>query len=66
MPILLFHGTEDTTVPISSSEEFAAELPRTVSFYRVPGAGHVEAWNVDPPLFDRRVRDFLERVPGGG
>lgn len=64
MPILLFHGTEDQTVPISSSDAFARALPRSVTYYRVPGAGHVEAWNVDPPRYDARVRAFLARVIG--
>jgi uncharacterized protein len=60
MPILLFHGTQDQTVPLSSSEEFADALPEQVTFYEVPGAGHVEAWNVGPRLFDSRVLTFLE------
>jgi alpha-beta hydrolase superfamily lysophospholipase len=62
LPILLFHGGEDSTVPISDSEDFAAELPRWVTYYRVPRAGHVEAWNVDPGLYERRLGDFLGRV----
>lgn len=62
MPILLFHGREDTTVPISSSDEFARALPRLVTYYRVPRAGHVESWNVGPSRYERRVRAFLTRV----
>jgi pimeloyl-ACP methyl ester carboxylesterase len=62
MPILLFHGTEDQTVPISSSDAFARALPRSVTYYRVAGAGHVEAWNVDPRRYDTRVRAFLART----
>jgi uncharacterized protein len=59
LPILLFHGTDDKVVPISTSDEFAAELPRWVTYYRVPEAGHVESWNVDPQLYERRLRTFL-------
>jgi uncharacterized protein len=33
LPILLFHGGEDKVVPISTSDEFAAELPRWVTYY---------------------------------
>jgi uncharacterized protein len=43
LPILLFHGTDDKVVPISTSDDFAAELPRWVTYYRVPEAGHTES-----------------------
>ena len=62
LPILLFHGGEDKVVPISLSEDFAAELPRWVTFHRVAHAGHVESWNVDPQLYERRLRAFLARA----
>jgi len=62
LPILLFHGTEDKTVPISISDAFAGELPRWVTYYRVLKAGHVESWNVDPTLYDQRLAAFLARV----
>ena len=64
LPILLFHGGEDKVVPISLSEDFAAALPRWVSFYRVPRAGHVESWNVDPPLYGQRS-DRIPLAPTG-
>jgi pimeloyl-ACP methyl ester carboxylesterase len=64
LPILLFHGTEDDVVPISTSEELARELPRYVEFHRVPHAAHVGSWNVDPRAYERRVRLFLERLGG--
>lgn len=59
LPILLFHSTEDELVPISTSDAFAAELPRWVTYYRVPIVGHTESWNLDPRLYDRRLRRFL-------
>jgi alpha-beta hydrolase superfamily lysophospholipase len=62
LPILLFHGTEDEVVPISTSDEFAAELPRWVTYFRVPEAGHTEEWNVDPGLYERRLGVFLREV----
>lgn len=62
LPILLFHGTEDDVVPISTSDGFAAELPRWVTYFRVPDAGHTEAWNVDPRRYERRLAAFLRRV----
>jgi pimeloyl-ACP methyl ester carboxylesterase len=59
LPILLFHSTEDKLVPISTSDDFAAELPRWVTYYRVPIVGHTESWNLNPRLYDRRLQRFL-------
>jgi uncharacterized protein len=64
LPVLLFHGLQDKLVPISTSDAFARELGGWVTYYRVPRAGHTEAWNVDPGLYERRVEAFLERVHG--
>jgi pimeloyl-ACP methyl ester carboxylesterase len=66
LPILLFHGTDDKDVPISTSDEFAAELPRWVTYYRVPRAGHTESWNVDPRLYERRLGAFFARMAPAG
>jgi pimeloyl-ACP methyl ester carboxylesterase len=62
LPILLFHGTEDKTVPISLSDAFAKELPRWVTYFRASHAGHVESWNVDPMLYDQRLAAFLSGI----
>ena len=62
LPILLFHGTEDDVVPISTSDELAADLPRWVTYFRAPRAGHTEAWNVAPKLYESRLISFLGRV----
>jgi alpha-beta hydrolase superfamily lysophospholipase len=59
LPILLFHGTEDSLIPISASNEFAEELPNWVTYYPTPKADHTESWNVDPQLYERRLENFL-------
>jgi uncharacterized protein len=67
LPILLFHGLEDDLIPIGTSDDFAAELPRWVTYYRVPEAEHTQSWNVDPPLYEKRLTRFLRRyldLPG--
>lgn len=64
LPILLIHTAEDELVPISTSEDFAKELPDHVTFYRVPIGGHTEAWNVNPELYDRRLQVFLKGAQG--
>lgn len=66
LPILLFHGSADETVPVATSDEFARELPGWVTYYRVPHAGHVQAWNVDPGLYDQRLTAFLSRAMSAG
>lgn len=59
LPILLFHGLEDTVVPVETSNELAEELPEWVTYYRLPHAEHTQSWNVDAPLYERRVQAFL-------
>jgi uncharacterized protein len=46
-------------IPISTSDEFAEELPRWVTYHQVPKAGHVESWNVDPRSYEERLKAFL-------
>jgi alpha-beta hydrolase superfamily lysophospholipase len=64
LPILLFHGLDDTVVPVETSDELAAKLPQWVSYHRLPHAEHTQSWNVDPALYQRRVQAFLAALPG--
>jgi pimeloyl-ACP methyl ester carboxylesterase len=59
LPILLFHGDDDKIVPISTSDDFAAELPGWVTYFHAPEAGHVQAWNVNPQRYEHRLEAFL-------
>jgi alpha-beta hydrolase superfamily lysophospholipase len=65
LPILLFHGTEDKVVPLKTSEEFATELPKWVTFYAVPKAGHTQSWNVAPRIYEHRLDRFLNKSLSG-
>ena len=57
MPIWVFHGEEDKSIPISESEEMVARLQKLghkVQFTRYPGVGHnswVRAYNTEA-LYD--------------
>jgi pimeloyl-ACP methyl ester carboxylesterase len=59
MPVLIFHGTDDTTVPIDTSRQLAELRSDLVRFVIVEGAGHVESYNVDPASYQLAVLDFL-------
>ena len=63
LPILLFHGLDDTVVPVETSDELAEGLPKWVTYYRLPRAEHTQSWNVAPPLYQRRVQAFLADLP---
>ncbi|MCH9038600.1 MAG: alpha/beta hydrolase [Chloroflexi bacterium] len=62
VPILLIHGSEDTTIPFSISDDLAKERPDIVTPFFVEGAGHVLAWNIDPEGYNRAVTDFLAAI----
>jgi pimeloyl-ACP methyl ester carboxylesterase len=60
-PILVLHGAEDDDVPIATSEELAKRRPDLVTLVRVPRAGHMESWNVNPATYERTVYDFVAK-----
>ncbi|MGH2607560.1 MAG: alpha/beta hydrolase [Tepidiformaceae bacterium] len=58
LPVLLFHGDSDDTIPVALSDTFAADRENVI-YHRVPGAGHVRSWNADHARYETAVRDFL-------
>jgi uncharacterized protein len=59
IPILLFQGAADPLVPAIDSQHFAAALRRLATYVLVPGAGHIESWNIDPTSYAGHLRAFL-------
>ena len=59
LPTLLFQGTNDTTIPVSMSDDFARAHPDFVTYKRIPNAGHTESWNTDPQAYDNDLTLFL-------
>jgi hypothetical protein len=62
VPVLVFHGTDDTTVPISTSIRLKQLRPSLVTLARFPGAGHVESWNIDRARYTSLLESFLSPV----
>jgi alpha-beta hydrolase superfamily lysophospholipase len=59
VPVLLFHGDADRTIPVDTSDAFAMARPDIVRYVRIPGADHVRAWNHDPEAYRHTVGEFL-------
>lgn len=57
-PMLIFHGTRDTSVPYETSLEMAELRPDIVTLVTTD-ASHVRSWNVDPEAYETAIRDFL-------
>lgn len=62
VPVLLFHGDSDKTVPVSTSDAFARARPDIIEYYRPEGVDHVRAWNADPNGYESAVSEFARRV----
>jgi uncharacterized protein len=58
-PLLVTHGTLDSTVPIEPSRELAAARPDLVIYEEYEGVEHVREWNADRARFDADLRAFL-------
>lgn len=61
IPTFLAHGEADLVVPVQLSDALAEELP-AIDYLRVPDAGHVQCWNLDPAGYEDRLTDFLTRI----
>ena len=59
VPILLFHGDADTLIPVELSDAAAALRPDIITYIRLPGAGHVRAWNMDPEAYRSAILEFV-------
>nr|WP_246363359.1 alpha/beta hydrolase [Deinococcus budaensis] len=64
LPILLWHGTRDRTIPVGQADALAAARPDLVEYHRVEGAKHIRCWNIDPAGYDAALEGFVARVLG--
>jgi pimeloyl-ACP methyl ester carboxylesterase len=58
-PILIFHGTRDISVPLSTSREMATRRPDITTLV-VTEAGHTRSWNIDDVAYAQEIDDFLD------
>ncbi|MFJ3727495.1 alpha/beta hydrolase family protein [Streptomyces sp. NPDC090045] len=59
VPVLIFHGPDDTLAPWGPSRRLAAARPDLVTLHTVSGAGHGAMWNADPAGYQEALRRFL-------
>ncbi|MFF0424254.1 alpha/beta hydrolase [Streptomyces sp. NPDC004520] len=59
VPVLLFHGPDDTLAPWEPSVELAARRPGQVGLQTVRHAPHASMWNADPVRYEESLRRFL-------
>ena len=58
-PIQLFHGSDDSSVPVSLSDEFAKTRLDIVEYHSFQGATHVASWNLESESYESIVHSFL-------
>lgn len=62
-PILMLHGTADTTVPIDLGQRLREAAPRGVRWVPFPGGTHSNLHNENPELYQQAFRDLIARLP---
>jgi pimeloyl-ACP methyl ester carboxylesterase len=66
VPVLAFHGPDDTYVAWEPTRDLAAARPDVVTFVQVDGAGHTRSWNADPEGYSEAVQRFLAETVASG
>ncbi|MFI5621060.1 alpha/beta hydrolase family protein [Streptomyces sp. NPDC051567] len=59
VPVLIFHGPEDTVAPWEPSRRLAAARPDLVTLRPVREAPHAAMWNADQAGYEEALRRFL-------
>jgi uncharacterized protein len=59
-PVLLVHGTQDTTVPIENSERLFAAASEPKAFWIIEGAGHMSSFEVSSEEYAANIILFLD------
>lgn len=59
VPVLLIAGEADSTVPIGAIDRFSQAVAAPLTYVRLPGVEHVEAWNQNPAAYMEWLRLFI-------
>ncbi|PPF84984.1 alpha/beta hydrolase [Pseudoclavibacter sp. RFBJ3] len=59
VPILLFHSSGDTVVPVDASRELARRRPDLVTYREFERALHTRLWNVDSGRWEQSLDEWL-------
>ena len=61
VPILLFHSSGDTVVPVDASREVARRRPDLVTYREFERALHTRLWNVDSGRWEHSLDEWLAK-----
>jgi dipeptidyl aminopeptidase/acylaminoacyl peptidase len=61
-PLFLLHGSHDTMVKISHSEQLYEHAKEPKQFWCVEKGRHSMLYSVDPPLYRSKILGFLEQI----
>ncbi len=62
VPLLLFHGLNDRTIPHTESEKIIAEYKGPGELFLVEGADHAQDIAVDRAAYNAKVKEFIGRA----
>lgn len=62
IPIMIFHGSDDQSVPVELSKMFVARQSTPVRFVEFEGAHHTLEWNSAPELWNQSVHDWCRSI----
>ena len=58
-PMLIFHGSEDISVPLATSRDMARLRPDIVTLV-ANDSGHTRSWNIGPDEYAAAIDEFLD------
>ena len=59
VPVMVIAGTADDTVPIAAVDRFTEAVLTPLTYHRLDGVQHVEAWNHDPQRYAQWLGAFI-------